>query len=153
MFRAPASGPPTQKSMSECIADAARELGFARVGFAPAAPLGEAGMRLRGWLASGYHGTLDYLNEGERADPRALLPEAKTVIAVALAYAGSVRTVPLRAERDGPVLTGTVARYARGEDYHLVMKEKLAALAERCETLAGRPLAARVCVDTAPLLE
>ncbi|HTQ05448.1 MAG TPA: tRNA epoxyqueuosine(34) reductase QueG [Polyangiaceae bacterium] len=153
MFEAPASGPPTQKDVTARIAAAARELGFARVGFAPVAPFGDAAARLRGWLASGYHGVLAYLADGERADPRSLLPEAKTVIAVALSYADSARAVPLRAEREGPILAGSVARYARGEDYHLVMKEKLAALAERCEALAGRPLAARVCVDTAPLLE
>jgi epoxyqueuosine reductase len=79
------------------------------------------------------------------------LPEAKTVIAVALSYAPS-RT-SLRRERDGPALTGTIARYARGEDYHLVMKRKLAALAERVEALVGESVPTRICVDTAPLLE
>jgi epoxyqueuosine reductase len=59
----------------------------------------------------------------------------------------------LRASKSGSPLCGSVGRYARGEDYHLVMKRKLTALAERCEVLAGRPLRSRVCVDTAPLLE
>ena len=148
------SGPPTQKSVAEQIAAAALELGFARVGFAPVTPFDEAASRLRTWLASGYHGELSYLEDGDsRADPRALLPEAKTLVAVALSYAEPPKTVPLRADREGPALVGSVARYARGEDYHLVMKEKLAALAERCESIIGRPLATRACVDTAPLLE
>jgi epoxyqueuosine reductase len=148
------SGPPTRKFIAAAIARAALELGFARVGFAPVTRFDEAATRLRTWLASGYHGTLSYLEEGDaRADPLTLLPEAKTLVAVALSYADPVRTTPLRAERDGRALTGTVARYARGEDYHLVMKRKLEALAERCEQIVGHPLSTRACVDTAPLLE
>ncbi|HWP05149.1 MAG TPA: tRNA epoxyqueuosine(34) reductase QueG [Polyangiaceae bacterium] len=148
------TGPPTQADLARRIADAALELGFARVGFARVERFDEAGARLRNWLASGYHGALSYLAEGgDRADPRALLPGAKTLVAVALSYAEPRGTTPLRSEREGHPLTGSVARYARGEDYHLVMKKKLSALAERCEALLGRPIVARACVDTAPLLE
>jgi len=148
------TGPPTQADLARRIADAALELGFARVGFARVERFDEAGARLRNWLASGYHGALSYLAEGgDRADPRALLPGAKTLVAVALSYAEPRGTTPLRSEREGHPLTGSVARYARGEDYHLVMKKKLSALAERCEALLGRPVVARACVDTAPLLE
>jgi epoxyqueuosine reductase len=147
-------GPPTQSDLATRIAAAALELGFAKVGFAPVERFDEAAERLRNWLASGYHGALSYLETGEdRADPAHLMPEAKTLVAVALSYAEPAGAVPLRADREGPALTGSVARYARGEDYHLVMKQKLAALAERCEELLGRPVLARACVDTAPLLE
>jgi epoxyqueuosine reductase len=139
-------------SLTTAIAAAAIELGFARVGFAPATRLNAAAERLRAWLASGYHGELAYLaGPGDRADPSALLEGAKTVIAVALSYAPSV--TPLRRALDGPALAGSVARYARGEDYHLVMKRKLGELAARIDELAGRPVPSRVCVDTAPLLE
>jgi epoxyqueuosine reductase len=72
---------------------------------------------------------------------------------VALSYAPETTPVALRKRKDGPALTGTIARYARGEDYHLVMKRKLEALREECARLVGRPVRARVCVDTAPLLE
>ncbi|HSU38413.1 MAG TPA: hypothetical protein VLJ38_02565, partial [Polyangiaceae bacterium] len=90
------SGPPTQKFVAEQIAAAALELGFARVGFAPVTPFDEAATRLRSWLASGYHGELSYLENGDaRADPRALLPEAKTLVAVALSYAEPPKTVAL----------------------------------------------------------
>jgi epoxyqueuosine reductase len=151
---APESGPPTQADLCARISAAALELGFARVGFARVERFDEAGSRLRTWLASGYHGELSYLAEGgERDDPSALLPGAKTLVAVALSYAEPPPLAALRAGSDGPALTGSVARYARGEDYHLVMKQKLSALAERCEELVGRPVAARACVDTAPLLE
>ncbi|HEV8550069.1 MAG TPA: tRNA epoxyqueuosine(34) reductase QueG [Polyangiaceae bacterium] len=153
------SGPPTQPTLAARIAEAALELGFARVGFARVERFDDAGARLRAWLASGYHGALSYLEGEDRADPRALLPEAKTIVAVALSYAeprdaGADRgVVALRAEREGPALCGSVARYARGEDYHLIMKRKLQALSERCAALLERPVVARVCVDTAPLLE
>jgi epoxyqueuosine reductase len=144
--------PEARRGFTRAIAEAALDLGFARVGFASAEPLNEAGRNFRTWLASGYHGDLGYLaGPADRADPKALLAEAKTVIAVALSYAPSA--TPLRKHRDGAALTGTVARYARGEDYHLVMKRKLAALAERVEAIVGARVPSRVCVDTAPLLE
>ena len=149
-----ASGPPTQSELAGRIAAAALELGFVRVGFAPATRFDAAAARLESWLRSGYHGELSYLERpDDRADPTALLPEVKTIVAVALAYGAEEPNVALRANRAGPPLTGSIGRYARGEDYHLVMKRKLAELAERCEALAGRPLRTRVCVDTAPLLE
>jgi epoxyqueuosine reductase len=147
-------GPPTQSDAAARIVAAALELGFAKVGFAAVERFDEAAQRLRTWLASGYHGELSYLDAGEdRADPARLLPGAKTLVAVALSYAEPPGQVPLRAERDGPALTGSVARYARGEDYHLVMKQKLAALADRCAAILGRAVLTRACVDTAPLLE
>jgi epoxyqueuosine reductase len=50
-------------------------------------------------------------------------------------------------------LTGLVARYARGADYHRVLRERLRQLADACAALSGRAILARTCVDTAPLLE
>jgi epoxyqueuosine reductase len=146
-------GPPTHADPAARIAAAALELGFAKVGFAPIERFDEAAERLRSWLANGYHGVLSYLEGEDRADPARLLPGAKTLVAVALSYAEPASGVPLRSQRDGRALSGSVARYARGEDYHLVMKQKLAALAERCSEILGRAVLSRACVDTAPLLE
>ncbi len=81
-----------------------------------------------------------------RADPARLLAGARAAVVVALAYP---KDEPPAAS--GP--RGVIARYARGEDYHLVMKARLRALAEAVARAAGRPVGARVCVDTAPLLE
>src|SRR5262249_57069307 len=53
----------------------------------------------------------------------------------------------------GPPNAGVIARYARGADYHLVLKDKLARLAERIGAACGGAVAARSCVDTAPVLE
>ena len=128
------------------------ELGFVRLGFAAIDPLELGAERLAEWLAQGRHAEMTYL-EGPRHDPRRLLAGAKTLIAVALAYPASRELVPLRRGAAGAALTGVVARYARGEDYHDVMRKKLRRLADAVANLLGRPVLARHCVDTAPLLE
>ena len=129
--------------------DEARGLGLARVGFAAVGPWQRHAFYRR-WLADGHAGEMGYLAEQaeERRDPRALLAAARTVVSVALSYAQSDPIVP--ADR---LARGRVARYARGVDYHLVLKDKLRALAARAEQRLGRPLLSRACVDTAPLLE
>jgi epoxyqueuosine reductase len=89
---------------------------------------------------------------GDRTDPKSLLGSAKTVVSVALPYGGSL--TPLgRHQNDPEPLVGSVARYARGSDYHRVLKDKLYDLAKACARIVGRAVACRACVDTAPLLE
>jgi epoxyqueuosine reductase len=136
------------------LSAAALELGFARVGFAPVQRLERGSAAFERWLAAGYAGEMSFLQgSGDRADPRALLAEAKSVVVVALQYASAAdEPVPLRT-REGSTLTGSVARYARGLDYHQVLRDRLIALAERAAALVGRPVLSRACVDTAPLLE
>jgi epoxyqueuosine reductase len=148
-----AAGPPTQAELARRIAEAALALGFSRVGFAGVDRFDAAADRLRNWLTHGFHGRLDYLAGSEdRADPAQLLAGVKTIVAVALSYA-EPDAVALRRGPDGPNLSGEVARYARGEDYHIVMKQKLLRLADRCREIVGREVVSRACVDTAPLLE
>jgi epoxyqueuosine reductase len=131
---------------------AGTELGFVRVGFAAIDPFEVSAGRLQTWLSQGRHAEMAYL-EGPRHDPAGLLTGAKTLIAVALAYPASRELVPLRSAAEGKPLTGIVARYARGEDYHDVMRKKLRRLADALANLLARPVLARHCVDTAPLLE
>jgi epoxyqueuosine reductase len=73
--------------------------------------------------------------------------EARTIVVVALAY-DRVDPIPPRA-----LLRGRIARYARGEDYHLVMRDRLVALGTRIGHELGRAVATRACVDSAPLME
>ena len=131
------------------IAELAKELGFHRAAIIPI----EAARRhdlYTSWLAAGHGGDMAYLAEpshvAPRANLRALLATAKTLVVVALAY-----------DRDNPIpagaLTGKIARYARGEDYHLVMRDRLVALADRIAQQLGHPVATRPCVDSAPILE
>ncbi|MFO7177925.1 MAG: tRNA epoxyqueuosine(34) reductase QueG [Pseudomonadota bacterium] len=149
-------GPPpdsveqTPLGLTRALVALGRELGFARVGVARAEPLEVARARLEAFLAAGYAGSMEYLGRVPRHDPRSLLPEARSVVVVALPH-GVRDLVPLRSA-DGRLL-GSVARYARGADYHGVLRGLLAELAARLATLSGRPLLSRACVDTAPLLE
>ena len=126
----------------------ARRAGFHRVGFAPVGPW-ERHAIYRRWLDEGKHGEMDYLatDAAPRRDPALLLDQARTVVTVALSYAWP----------DPPVTDGEprafIARYARGADYHMVMKARLNRLAAAVEERLLRPIAWRSCVDTAPLLE
>jgi epoxyqueuosine reductase len=153
----PASAMNAAESLPQRIIRAARELGFVRAGFAPAARSEQAAERLRTWLEAGHHGEMQYMSGGlDRAAPSALYDAAKSVLVVALPYGGSAQ-VKLRRSSDGPELplplTGKVARYARGEDYHRILKDKLDRLGLEIDALVGRPVGRRACVDSAPLLE
>jgi epoxyqueuosine reductase len=138
--------------LAERVRAAGLGLGFARVGFTRVTPLAVGETRFTEWLKNGYQGDLSYLETAARHQPQALLAQARTLIAVALSYR-SREVVPLRSHAEGAPLTGVVARYARGEDYHDVTRGKLRRLADAVANLIGRPILARHCVDTAPLLE
>jgi epoxyqueuosine reductase len=141
---------PSERNLAAAIRDAALTLGFARVGFCPLEPFEQAGEALRDWLTRGLHGEMAYLAGEARHEPRQLLPEARSLLVVAWPYAAEdsradgARRLPL---------TGQIARYARGADYHSLLKERLRQLADRCAELTGGSVLARPCVDTAPLLE
>jgi epoxyqueuosine reductase len=123
-------------------------LGFERVGFASTAPAARNAF-LREWLARGYAGEMTYLARRveERIDPRRLVPGARTLIVVALRYPHAGET-PARLGLDAQI-----ARYAAGDDYHDVLREKLDALESGIEALAAAPVALRSYVDTGPVLE
>lgn len=122
--------------------------GFALAGVCDAAPIERAG-ELRAWLAEGKHGEMDWLERhaDRRADPSTVLEGARGVVMVA----------DLAATREEPpaepvAKTGRVARYARGDDYHKVMKKRLHALCDAWrEAFPGE--AFRAFVDTAPVME
>lgn len=144
--------------LTKQVEAAALALGFVRLGVTTVAPFAAAGSHLSDWLERGYAGEMAYLAGTERHDPRALMADARTLISVALGYgeqAGDGGDGDEGGEGGGEPreLTGSVARYARGADYHGVMKSKLRELADEIATLCGRPVLARACVDTAPLLE
>ncbi len=136
------------EELAALITAEALGLGFQRIGFAPVEPWARHVLYER-WLAAGHHGTMDYLaaDAVARRDPRALLADARTVVTVALSYAHAEPT-PI-----GPGPHGFIARYARGPDYHVVIKQRLTELARTLSARLGRPIASRACVDTAPLLE
>ncbi|RYZ07932.1 MAG: tRNA epoxyqueuosine(34) reductase QueG [Myxococcales bacterium] len=147
-----ASLSPSQESLEQRILGAARELGFVRAGIALPARAEQAAERLREWLAAGHHGEMQYMAGAlDRAAPASLLERVQSVLVVALPYGGA--PTALRRSETGPALTGRVARYALGEDYHRVLKAKLERLGQTIDSLVGRPVERRACVDSAPLLE
>ncbi len=133
---------------AERIKSWALEAGFDRAGVASAEP-SEFAAEYQDWLDRGDHAGMQYLerNVERRADSRKTLPAVRSVLCVALDYGDQ-----------HAALTGTgdlwarVARYAHGDDYHLVMEKRLHALAERIEAAwPGTEL--KVYVDTGPVLE
>jgi epoxyqueuosine reductase len=127
----------------------ARELGFVGMGVSSIEPLTQGAEALDSWLTQEYHGEMTYMgNHPRRDDPTMMLDEAKTLLVVALPYDREDLTEPT-SERP----RGVIARYARGRDYHEVLREKLLELADRLTALLERPVISRPCVDTAPLLE
>ena len=123
-------------------------MGFDRVGVAPAEPTPQTEF-LRQWIARGFAGEMEYLVRRleERVDPRRVLEGARSIIAVSLSLGPEIEEVPPE-----PAI-GTVARYARGDDYHQVLGERLRAYESELLELAGRPIRTRSYVDTGPVQE
>ena len=124
-------------------------LGFDAVGIASAEPGPHDAARLREFLAAGYQGTMTWLadREVERANPGALWPAARSVICVGLSYAPEGDALENHARRE----RGTISVYARGRDYHGLLKGKLKHLAQHIAARHGGEV--KVFVDTAPVLE
>lgn len=132
---------------SQEIKAQARALGFELVGIVPAQSLTEEGARLREWLARNFHGRMDYMARDPqlRADPRRLMESARSVVCVALNYYRPEKHV------EDPAI-GKISRYAWGDDYHDVLRDKLKTLLEwireREPAVEGR-----ICVDSAPMMD
>lgn len=129
----------------------ARELGFDLVGVAPIGP-SEHGAYYRRWLAEGRHGEMAYLAREDavraRLDPASAWPDLRSAIVVARGYDPGDDGAAVDASR------GAIARYARGRDYHKVLRKDLLELLGWLEGEVGRELpAARAYVDTGPVLE
>jgi epoxyqueuosine reductase len=116
-------------------------LGFDLVGIATLGPMETAGA-FEAWIDKGYAGEMDYLPRGtaKRRDTRLAFGGATSAIVVGLDYGGR--------EPSGPV-----ARYARGDDYHDVMTDRLNELHRWLQIEIGRPIAGKSYVDTGPILE
>jgi len=131
-------------ALHEAVKERALELGFDRVAIGPAKPP-EHGAAFERWLEGGYAGTMGYLARGraDRLDPARLLPGCRSVVAVALSYA----------REDGDPSWAPVARYARGRDYHDVMRPRLEALGGFILDATGGDARCRAAVDTSAVLE
>ena len=128
------------------IKSKAAELGFFYCGFSKAEFLEEEAPLLENWLERDYHGKMGYMSNhfDLRLDPRKLVPGAKTVISLLFNY----DTNNKQKDKDAP----KISKYAYGEDYHFVIKERLFELFQYTKGLIG-DISGRVFVDSAPVMD
>ena len=128
----------------------AASLGFDLCGIAPADSFPELRF-LRDWLGLGYAGEMQYLHRtaDRRADVRAIMPSARSVISLGVLY----NTDRPYSTENADLSRAAIARYAWGDDYHVVIEQRLAKLIERLRALADDSFEARAYVDTGPVQE
>lgn len=131
----------TTGGLSHLIKAQAFGLGFDLAGITTLGPM-ETANAFDEWLERGFAGDMDYLPRwgDKRRDTRLPYPGATSAIVVGLNYGG---TSP----------SGPIARYARGDDYHDVMWQRLDSLHEWIDEAVGRPTRGKSYVDTGPILE
>jgi epoxyqueuosine reductase len=132
------------------IKQRARAAGFDLCGVAPAESFPEL-QALRGWLDAGYAGEMQYLHKSadRRLDVRAVLPSARSVVVLGTVY-NTDR--PYSNEEEDPARAG-IARYAWGDDYHVVIQQRMDELLGWLRSSAGSDFESRSYVDTGPVQE
>ena len=140
------------ENASDLIRTWALEVGFDRVGVARLAPSSNS-EAFRRWLERGDHAGMSYMSRRSevRLDPRNVFPAARSAVCVALQYSPLLDN-PAEAEAEEGDLWPRVARYARGVDYHDLMRSRLETLAVRVREVFPE-CATRPYVDTGPVLE
>jgi len=127
----------------------ARALGFDCVGVADPAVLAEAGRHFRDFLDAGAHGDMDWLaaRPERRMDPRVLWASVRSVIMLGVNYGPDENPLVILGQRT----RGAISVYARGDDYHDLIKKRLKALARWLVAATGSEV--KVFVDTAAVME
>lgn len=150
------TGCPAPTELAPAIKQWGAELGFGAIAIA-AIDLELASQRLQDWLAAGRHGSMDYMARHAhlRADPAQILPGVLRVITARMDYLPRDSHADWRARelaRQAAPDAAVVSIYARGRDYHKVLRHRLQQLASRIERAAG-PFGYRVATDSAPVME
>jgi epoxyqueuosine reductase len=135
--------------LNAMLRDEAGKLGLDAIGIARLGSTSELAERLGHFLKHGWHGDMDWMeaNADRRGDPKQLWPEAKAAIMVGQSYTPPSDPLDDLAERDRAV----ISVYAKGRDYHDIVKKKIKALARTFAAKSGADV--KVFVDTAPLME
>jgi epoxyqueuosine reductase len=142
MTRAPAD-------IKSALASAAATLGFDAMAVAAPALAPRARQGLADFLADGLHGDMHWLADrpARRGDPRLLWPNVRSVVMLGVNYGPDHDPVAITRKPD----LGAISVYAKGEDYHEVIKKRLKALARWLVAAAGGDV--KVFVDTAAVME
>ena len=137
----------TPNSLTRIVRAKALELGFSKVGVARFGTMKTEGARLGEWLARGYQGTMEWMakNSDKRADVCQILPNAKSIISLALNY-----YTPTEHSRSPEI--GKISRYAWGDDYHILMTARIQSLAD-CIISSEPGVNAKFYVDTGPVMD
>jgi epoxyqueuosine reductase len=143
-------------SHSAIVKSIASELGFAFCGISKAGFLEEEAPRLEAWLKRGYQGKMQYMENhfDKRLDPTKLMPGAKSVVSLIYNYYPEKDLADSESE-PGKITQPAklkIAKYAYGEDYHVVIKDKLHIFLEKIREEIGE-VQGRVFVDSAPVME
>ena len=127
------------------------EQGFDRVGVLSAEESGDNPHRLKEFIGSGYHGSMDWMvtTQDRRSAPKSLWPDARSIAMVAMNYSPSQAYDPLEALLQKSA--ATISCYAHNRDYHDVIKGKLKQAAGRFAAKTGAQV--KIFVDTAPVME
>lgn len=135
----------SKQKHSEVIKKKAHELGFSFCGISEATFLEEEAPRLESWLKNGFHGEMAYMENhfDKRLDPRLLVDGAKSVVSLLFNY------YPSEFQNENSY---KISKYAYGEDYHFVIKDKLKELMHHIHEEIGE-VDGRVFVDSAPVLD
>ncbi len=141
---------PASRLTAAQVKAAAAATGFDLCGIAPAGSFPELGF-LREWLDRGYAGEMHYMHRTaeRRGNVLAVMPSAQSVISLGVVY-NTPR--PYSTENDDSTCAA-IARYAWGDDYHVVIEDRLRQLIERLRAAAGEAFEARAYVDTGPVQE
>ncbi len=133
----------------DCIKTLAKETGFHACGITLPKPIPEAEEALKRWSKEGKHGEMKYLEnyEARRGQFQESFGRAKSIIVLGINYFSK------SGPKSNRTLTGRVARYAWGKDYHKVIAKRLEMLKEKIKSEAGREVYFESAVDTKPLLE
>ena len=131
------------------LRERARRLGMDAFGIAPAEARPDLGDKLRQALDAGWHGDMEWMAETaeRRASPRALWPEARSIIMLGVNYGPDSDPLAQLAQKS----QGNISVYARNRDYHDIIKGKLKELAGLLSRRTGAEV--KVFVDTAPVME
>ena len=132
------------------------ELGFSQIGVA-GVDLSTAEPGLLAWLSAGFHGQMAYMEAHglKRARPAELVPGCVSVVTVRMDYLPAATSPDWQAQELGRLQRpseAVVSLYARGRDYHKVLRQRLQKLGERIREEVG-PLGFRAFTDSAPVLE
>lgn len=142
-----------QASLREWLGEQSRALGFDGLRITDT-HLGSASERLRAWLEQGRHGRMEYMarHANLRSDPGMLVPGAVRVICVTMNYLTPQINFDDEWQNLSDSKQAVISMYARGRDYHKVMRNRLQEFAQRIENRIGS-FGYRVFTDSAPLME